>query len=397
MPAVRVKKPSPYITKDLGPLIKQFQTLPNTAVQASITATKPISSYSWVEAANRPTILVPSSPPVWNEECPQRVPPDTGIRFSDHNSARMGPKLSPLIPIFASIDHMETDVDLPSFDFITDRNNLLKLLHWATNAGKYEDFRIDVELGGKTCFFTRTDETDMDVIKGSSCYAEEYHKVVTKWPKGSEGATGHHRVISIDLDGVKILFRFEIDARIEIQEDSSDSKNDVDDLVNALSGLLTSSSKVPAKRTSSFAELTIKPSGDRAMIPQSSIIKLKTRVEHRPLNMDDVGPQMYLSQIPYLYLAKHNRGQFQPAQRILPDVEKIELQLGKLRKALLDIVEIVREQGQGEGLCLICVDRKLELYKRKVGTGREVGWEIMSKFVPELPTGGGYGSWADDA
>ncbi|KAG8935327.1 hypothetical protein FRC01_003079 [Tulasnella sp. 417] len=397
-PAAPVKKPSPsHIKTDLGPLIEQFQTLPSTTVRARITTVKPICSYSWVEAANGPTILVPSSPPVWTKESPQRVPADTGTRFSDQNSARMGPKLSPLIPIFASIDHMEADVDLGSFDFITDRNNLLKLLHWATNAEEYDDFRIDVELGGKTCFLTRTDENDIDVIEGFRGYGEEYHKAVTKWPKGSEGATGHHRAISIDLDGVKILLRFEIDARVEIQEDSKDSKDDVDDLADALSSLLTSSSKASAKKTSSFAGLTVKSSGDKAMIPQSSIMKLKTRAEHKPLNMDDVGPQIYLSQTPHLYLAKHVRGDFQPAQRILPDNDKIELQLGKLREALLDIVEVVREQAQGEGLCLVCVDRKLELYKRKPGTGREVGWEIMSKFVSEPLTGGGSRSWGDDA
>ncbi|KAG9033458.1 hypothetical protein FS837_002458 [Tulasnella sp. UAMH 9824] len=382
----------PYITKDLGPLIKQFQIPPNTTVRARITAVKPISSYSWVGAADEPTILVPSSPPIWTKESPERVPADTERKFTDQNSALMGPKLSPLIPIFASIDYMKADVDLSSFDFVTDRNNLLKLLHWGEDADKYDAFRIDVELGGKTCFLTRTDVSDMHVLSG---YGEEYHKAVTKWPKGSEGATGHHRVISIDLDGVKILLRFEVDARLDIQEDSSDSNDEVDSLVDALSSLLTSPSKGPVRDTSLFAGLTVKPSGNKAMIPQSSIIKLKTRISTRPLNLDDVGPQIYLSQIPYLYLAKHTRGQFQPAQRILPDTEKIELQLGRLREALLNIVEVVREQAQGEGLCLICVDRKLELYKRKPGTGREVGWEIMSKFV-QLPADSGYCVWADD-
>lgn len=132
------------------------------------------------------------------------------------------------------------------------------------------------------------------------------------------------------------------------------------------------------------------------MVPQSSIIKLKTRAEHKPLDMDDVGPQIHLSQTPHLYLAKHVRGDFQSAQRIIPDVQKIELQLGKLREALLDIVEVVREQAQGEGLSLTCEDRKLELYKRESGTGRSVGWDIISKFVPGLSTKGGGGSWGDE-
>ncbi|KAG8946974.1 hypothetical protein FRC04_011270 [Tulasnella sp. 424] len=395
-PTEPVKKPTFHIKRDLGPLIEQFQTLPRTTTAARVTMLKSISSYSWVEGGDEPTIIVPSSPPVWTKTSPRRVPADTGKRYSDQNSARMGPKLSPLIPIFASIDHMDADIDLPSFDIVTDRNNLLKLLHWASNSEEYDDFRIDVELAGKTCLFTRTDEVDIDVIEGFRGYGEEYHKAVAKWPKGSEGATGHHRVISIDLDGIKILLRFEIDARIEVQEDKSNPNDDVDDLVDALSSLLTSSSKAPARKTTSFAGLTVKPSENRMMVPQSSIIKLKTRAEHKPLNMEDVGPQIHLSQTPYLYLAKHVRGDFQPAQRIIPDVQKIELQLGKLREALLDIVEVVREQAQGEGLALTCVERKLELYKRGTGTGRSVGWDIISKFVPGLSTTKEGGAWGDD-
>lgn len=91
---------------------------------------------------------------------------------------------------------MNEDVDFSSFDLVTDRNNLLKLLHWATKAEAYDDWRIDVELGGRTCLFTRTDETDLDVMEGFRGYGEEYHKAVTRWPQGSEGGTGHHRAIS---------------------------------------------------------------------------------------------------------------------------------------------------------------------------------------------------------
>lgn len=139
--------------------------------------------------------------------------------------------------------------------------------------------------------------------------------------------------------------------------------------------------------------VTVKPSGNNTLVPQSALMKLKTRAEHKPLNMEDVGPQMYLSQVPYLYLAKHIKGNFQPAQRILPEEAKIELQLGKLREALLDIIELVREQDQAEGLCLTCVDGQLELYKRKPGTGRSLGWGILSKFVPSQS---GSSSWGDD-
>ncbi|KAG9019843.1 hypothetical protein FRB90_003433 [Tulasnella sp. 427] len=395
------RKPTTHIKKDLGPVVETFETLPRTNSRARITNVKLISSYSWIEGTDGPTILVPSSPPIWTRASPTRVPADTGMRYSDQNSARMGPKLSPLLPIFASIEHMNADVDFSTFDIVTDRNNLLKLLHWAEDAEQYDDFRIDVELGGRTCLFTRTDEMDTETIEQFRGFGEEYHKAVTKWGKGDEGVTGHHRVISIDLDGVKILLRFEVDARIEIDADNAAPKDDVDDLVDALSDLLSTSKLSAGKATraakaSPITGLTVKPSNNRTLVPQSSIIKLKTRADHNPLKMDDVGPQMYLSQVPYLYLAKHARGNFQPAQRILPDNDKIELQLGKLREGLLDIIELVREQDQGEGLCLTCVDRRLELYKRKPGTGRSLDWGILSKFVPDVPNRGVSNSWGDD-
>lgn len=97
--------------------------------------------------------------------------------------------------------------------------------------------------------------------------------------------------------------------------------------------------------------------------------------------MDDTAPQLYLSQTPYLYLAKHVKGEFQTVERIRPDAKRVEAELGKLRETLLDILETVRQQGSGVELCLVCASRKLELYQRKPGTGRAVGAEILSKFA----------------
>lgn len=193
-------------------------------------------------------------------------------------------------------------------------------------------------------------------------------------------AYGAHQVTNIcdpqNLGGIKVLLRFEIDACT--QTVPSGPSAEVDDLATALAGLSTGTSA--SQKTSSFKTLDIRPSGNRTLVPQSTLIELKTRAAHKALDMDETAPQLYLSQTPYLYLAKHVKGNFQTPETIQPDANRVEGQLGKLRETLLDILEAVREQGSGVGLCLVCVGRKLELYERKPGTGRAVGPEILSKF-----------------
>lgn len=145
---------------------------------------------------------VEGSPPVWTNVNPRRVPQDRGLTYIDQNSARMGPKTSPLTPIFASIEALGADVDLQDFDVVTDRNNLRKLLRWASGTPEEKDFRIDVELAGKTCLFTRREEKDSEYVTEFRGFGHEYEKAATRWPKGSERATGHHRIISIVSSGI---------------------------------------------------------------------------------------------------------------------------------------------------------------------------------------------------
>lgn len=96
------------------------------------------------------------------------------------------------------------------------------------------------------------------------------------------------------MGGIKILLRFEIDACTQAVPSASTAE--VDDLVTALAGLNTRPSA--SERTSSFKSLDIKPSGNRTLVPQSSLIELKTRAAHKALDMDEVAPQVYLSQTP---------------------------------------------------------------------------------------------------
>ncbi|KAG2336283.1 hypothetical protein BDR05DRAFT_896909, partial [Suillus weaverae] len=149
---------------------------------------KPVASYSWIEAAT-PTIAVPGSPRVWFTG-PQRVPADSGTRFVDQNAFYMR-KMSPLVPIFAAIDvdDMDPSFDYKQFDIITDRNNLCKLLHWVSGSSDEKDFRIDVDVAGWTCLFTRLEAENTDTVKGFMGYGHEYEKAATRATRGCERAT----------------------------------------------------------------------------------------------------------------------------------------------------------------------------------------------------------------
>jgi hypothetical protein len=124
-----------------------------------------------------------------------RVPQDSGIVFVDQNACHTGSTTSPLTPIFSAIDDFVGNYDFKSLDFVSDRSNLWKLLRWVT--GVAGDFRIDMEVAGKTCLFTRWESRDADTIQGFVGYGREYEKASTILPPGCEKATGHHRIISM--------------------------------------------------------------------------------------------------------------------------------------------------------------------------------------------------------
>lgn len=121
---------------------------------------------------------------------------------------------------------------------------------------------------------------------------------------------------------------------------------------------------------------------------QSTLIELKTRAAHRPLDWAEVYPQLYLSQTTYLYLAKHNRGNFGTVEKIQLAgdsmkvyAEQAEVGMGKLEVVLTQVLEAVRKEGEGVGMSLISERNSLVLYKRGQGTGKAVGSEILSRFA----------------
>lgn len=173
---------------------------------------KPVASYSWIDAPV-PTIVVPGrsaylpphplltpiatgSPWIWaGERAPvKQVPLDAGVQYIHHNASKMG-NHSPMLPFFAAIDALHADFAYKELDLVTDRNGLRKLLRYIDNVHTEDNFRIDVDLVGKTCLFTRQEE-NTTVVGQHTGYGHEYLKAATRVPSGCEKMLDHHRIIT---------------------------------------------------------------------------------------------------------------------------------------------------------------------------------------------------------
>ena len=189
------------------------------------------------------------SPRVWcDREMPFRVEYDSGIRMFHEDAYYMGNE-STLIPLFRAVDALASDtscdfdvetsvdvVDWAAVDFVTDRNNLRKLLRWirgpflsdtaqalspvsetgpgspinergeqkegvaaesATGWDPRKDFRIDLQLGGaNTVLMHRWAARAREVIvtpKGG-CRSNFEREATTAAP-GFENGGGHYRIV----------------------------------------------------------------------------------------------------------------------------------------------------------------------------------------------------------
>ncbi|KAM5536863.1 hypothetical protein V8D89_009410, partial [Ganoderma adspersum] len=247
----------------LGPAIMEL-TAPDAAdadKPTKIEGFHCISSYTWEKNRN-PTLIVPGSPREWlNRALPFQVSFDSGIRMF-HEDAYYMANESTLIPLFRAVDTMAPAtgseptagaIDWAAVDFVTDRNNLRKLLRWvrepgptiqvpsptsevsptsltsdaseskqgsevgaALEWGPRKDFRIDLQLAGtNTVLMERWAARTREVIappKGG-CRAN-FEREHTAAGKGCENGGGHYRIVQYNIGGLKMIVRFEVDACI---------------------------------------------------------------------------------------------------------------------------------------------------------------------------------------
>jgi hypothetical protein len=320
--------------------------------EASITEVKHLSSYNWIEAPE-PTIVVPGSPPLWSPpNSPRKVPKDSGLVYIAQNAARH-PE-SPLEPLFRALYIANPSFDVHSVDLVTDRNNIRKLLSFINpklTKNGLEPFTINIEFTKNTAVFCRAEAETLQFIgphefKG---FGHEFEKTYTASQVGS--STGHHRIISYRFGDLSLMVRYETDGYVDTVSRAPTRTTELEK--DNLSSMMESLALCPPQRVTYAAsvgsELMIKEEGKA--VPVESTLEIKTRVFHKPINVQDVLPQLWISQTPNLVRAYHRNGLFKR-----PEVEDVTLEskrweedhqedLKRLAELIKRIIDAVRESG----------------------------------------------------
>jgi len=321
---------------------------------ASITDVKHLSSYNWIEAPT-PTIAVPGSPPLWSPpSAPQQLKKDSGLIYIAQNAARHPD--SPLEPLFRALYIADPLFDIRSIDVVTDRNIIRKLLSFinpSSTRNGLEAFTFNIEIAKNTAILSRVETATHEFIKPHEFrgFGHEFEKVYTTTQ--INGSTGHHRIISYRFGDLNFIVRHETDGYVDATP-SSHSKAPESD--SSLSRMLGSLSLSPPETTFPASKLSIKPSGQP--IPLASTLEIKTRVRHRPLNIEEIAPQLWVSQTPKLVRAYHRNGTFQS-----PEVE--------------DVVALI---GEWEGRNQMDLRKLAALTRRIVGVVRGVGGSAVVRY-----------------
>jgi hypothetical protein len=344
---------------------------------ASITNVKLLSSYNWIEAPEAtPTIAVPGSPALWSAPGVSRpLKKDSGLIYIAQNAARH-PE-SPLEPLFRALYITHPSFDIRSTDVVTDRNNIRKLLSFidpSSTRNGVEAFAMNIEITKNTAIFCRDEAKTMEYIGPQEFrgFGHEFEKAYTITQ--INGSTGHHRIISYRFSDLNFIVRHETDGYVDTdtRTSSSTAKNHTPDGLSSMLGALSLS---PASNhpgiTPTGPKLIIKEEGQ--VVPLESILEIKTRVFHKSLEIQEVAPQLWVSQTPKLVRAYHRNGTFQ-----IPEVEDVAAEiktweerkqndLRKLAALIRKIISLVKECGgnavlrynvEGDKLVVCKVERK---------------------------------------
>ncbi|KAH8199452.1 hypothetical protein TruAng_006390 [Truncatella angustata] len=249
------------------PCLEAHHAIPSGRV--SIDNVKHLASYNWLEEPS-PTIVVPGSPNLWlAPEGLRGVKKDSGHIYINQNAARHSD--SPLEPLFQALNTTMPSYNIFSADVVTDRNNLRKLFEFAGRdkpAHELEPFTMEVEVLGNTA------------------------------------------IISYNLGGLNFIIRHELQGFVD------------DDLISSVpDSLVKQTDQLPRKMdclsiadrhsfTSTPIPLTVQELGRNVPIEQT--LAIKTRGLHRDLTINELAPQLWISQTPKLVRAYHEKGTFRP-------------------------------------------------------------------------------------
>ncbi|KAJ5720197.1 hypothetical protein N7493_007075 [Penicillium malachiteum] len=341
---------STRIASIFRPDLREVRTL---KCRLSITDVKHLASYNWIES-DQPTIAVPGCPSLWSPpktKGPKRVPNDSRLIFIAQNAFRH-PE-SPLEPLFRSLYIEHPWYDMQQIDMITDRNNIRKLLSFINpriSSNGREPFTINVETTGNITIFCRS-ETETHVVLGPGEYRGHGHEFEKAYTRDQvSGSTGHYRIISYSLGDLKCIVRYETDGFVgdASNQNSRNERSDSEDILGMMENLSLSRFEDHSSSPNS-SSLVIQKRGQQVTI--HSTLEIKTRVAHKPIPIEEVLPQLWVSQTPNLVRAYHRRGTFE-----VPKVEDVtkataewekshDKDIGRLILLIKEIIKVLKENG----------------------------------------------------
>ncbi|OTB00029.1 hypothetical protein M426DRAFT_324606 [Hypoxylon sp. CI-4A] len=282
----------------LGRLVTEitFDTISVHGVEkedAKITGCKYAASYSLVDSST-PKIIIPGEPAVWKPpQLPSQPPSDHGDYLRDYNGARF-PE-NPILPTVQSLFALNEEFDSSSIDIVGCASSLGDILRFVRSIES--TFRFDVEMVGNTLFLIRNQRDQ--VIPDVRGYGHSFLDNFTSYQPEVRETKSHQRVVSYSFGGLKCLVRFECDGYF------GDKTTDVTSTANE--------HKTPnIKQTTQSHSIATKTSG--IIVPQQSVLEIKTRSQVRPIDMNDHLPRLWVRQIPNFIAAYHNRGNFEDVQ-----------------------------------------------------------------------------------
>ncbi|KAG2067547.1 hypothetical protein BDR04DRAFT_1212282 [Suillus decipiens] len=161
-------------------------------------------------------------------------------------------------------------------------------------------------------------------------YGHEYKKAATRVTRGCESYWTslddfHHK---IHILSQKILLRFTIEACTS----STNGTSDEDTLLTEFSGLGIGRASASSSRDTKKPQATYQPSvvslspkQFNANLTRKPLIEFKTCAAYREPDWAGIYLQLYLSQAAFLYIAKHECGNFNTLEKVVLGSESMKI------------------------------------------------------------------------
>lgn len=264
---------------------------------------------------------------------------------------------------------------MKSIGLATDRNSLRKLLKYVSGKAS-QNWRIDVDIIEDTLFFT---QYQISTGAQDTGYGHEFEKAFASYDSNLQETYEHNRIVRYNLGGIECLVRFEADGYIDDNLDITSTETTVNptSIESKLSQAMLSlhvqnsaSALVPTPATG------VKVVERGRLIDNSTILELKSRSRTGNLKMEEIIPQMWISQTYHLFIGRHEEGlvEVEPERLDMKDYfpaweSKEQDHLSLLVGLITEIKEVVKKAKDGK--CMLVYRKEkvqpkvLRIYERK--------------------------------